>query len=135
MIDIAGKDFSARRAKVWPNVRRSHLEVHDQGSDWAEVTEGGSGPAHFIRERSRYEWATAGTVTSTVDSNAFLPGTTFELRADPDGAGSVVVMVLDRKFRTSGWGTIGYGLNRIFGERGFGFMLRQALKGVERRAR
>jgi len=133
VIGLAGKDFSARRAEVWPNVRTSRLEVHDQGADWAEVTEGGTGPAHFLWERCRYEWSRPGTVRSTViDSNTLLPGSVFELRAAPAEDGSSVEMILDRKFRPTGWGPIGYGFNRIFGQRGFRYMLRQALKGVEK---
>ena len=136
VIDVAGKDFSARRATVWPNVRTSHLVIHDEGDDWAEVTEGGTGPARFIWERSRYEWSQPGTVTSVVmDSNALLPGTTFELRAAQREGGSEVVMILDRKFSPSGWGRVGYALNRLVGERGFRFMLRQAMKGVEKQTR
>ena len=41
-------------------------------------------------------------------------------------------MILDRKFRPAGWGRVGYAFNRIFGRRGFEFMLRQALKNVEK---
>src|SRR5881396_3696715 len=41
VIEIAGKDFSARRAEVWPNVRTSGLTVHDRGDGYVEVTEGG----------------------------------------------------------------------------------------------
>jgi hypothetical protein len=105
VIEIAGKDFSARRAEIWPNVRKSHLVVHDRGTDHAEVTEGGTGPARFIWERCRYEWSRPGMVTSTViDSNALLPGTTFELRAAPSDGGSTVEMILDRKFRPCGLG-------------------------------
>src|SRR5438876_7398763 len=94
VIEIAGKDFSARRAEIWPNVRTTHFVVHDQGTDHAEVTEGGTGPARFIWERCRYEWSRPDAVTSTViDSNAVLPGTTFELRAVPrEGGGSTVEM-------------------------------------------
>src|SRR5437016_7642928 len=133
VIEIAGKDFSTRRAEIWPNVRQSNLVVHDRSTDHVEVTEGGTGPAHFIWERCRYEWSRPGMVTSTViDSNALLPGTTFELRATPSDGGSNVEMVLDRKFRPAGWGRVGYALNRIFGRRGFEFMLRQALKNVEK---
>ena len=135
VIEIAGKDFSARRAEIWPNVRTTNLVVHDGGADHAEVTEGGTGPARFIWERCRYEWSRPGTVTSTViDSNALLPGTTFELRAAPRDGGSTVEMILDRKFRPAGWGRVGYALNRVFGRRGFAFMLRQALKSVEKQA-
>jgi hypothetical protein len=136
VIDIAGKDFSPRRAEVWPNVRRSRLTVHDRGESSVEATEGGTGPARFIWERSRYEWPRPGVVTSTViDSNALLPGSTFELRASPHQGGSEVEMILDRRFRSGGWGRFGYVLNRIAGERLFASMLRQALKGVEKQAR
>jgi Polyketide cyclase / dehydrase and lipid transport len=135
VIELAGRDFSPRRARIWPNVRESRLVVHDQGDNWAEVTEGGTGPAHFVWERSRYEWSQPGTVTSrVVDSNAFLPGTTFELRARPHDGGSTVEMVLDRRFRPAGWGRVGYALNRVFGRRGFAFMLRQTLKAIEKQA-
>jgi hypothetical protein len=135
VIEIAGKDFSARRAEIWPNVRKTHLVIHHQGADHTEVTEGGTGPARFIWERCRYEWSRPGIVTSTViDSNAFLPGTTFELRATPRDGGSTVEMILDRRFRPAGWGRLGYALNRIFGPGIFESMLRQALKSVEKQA-
>ena len=42
-------------------------------------------------------------------------------------------MILDRRFRSSGWGRIGYALNRLGGERLFASMLRGVLKGVEKR--
>ena len=70
---------------------------------------------------------------NVIDSNAFLPGTTFELRASPREGGSTVEMILDRRFRPTGWGRCGYALNRLFGRRGFTFMLRQMLKAVEKR--
>jgi len=134
VIEIAGKDFSARRAVIWPNVTKARLTVHEQGATYADVTEGGTGPARFIWERSRYEWSETGVVSANVvDSNALLPGTTFELRASPREGGSTVEMILDRRFRPTGWGRFGYTLNRIFGPRGFAFMLRQVLKAVENR--
>lgn len=134
VIEIAGKDFSPRRAEIWPNVRMTRLTVHDRGDGYVEVTEGGTGPARFIWERSRYEWSRPGVVTATViDSNALLPGSTFELRASPSEGGSAVEMILDRRFRHGGWGGVGYVLNRLAGERLFASMLRTALKGVEQR--
>lgn len=136
VIALAGRDFSPRRAKVWPNVRTSRLIIHEQGPDFVEVTEGGTGPAHFIWERGRYEWSRPDTVTQTVvDSNALLRGTSFELRAGPYDGGSVVEMVLDRQFSPTGWGRAAYALNRVFGKRGFAYMLRRALKGVEKQSR
>jgi len=134
VIEVAGKDFSPRRSEIWSNVRKSRLTVHERGTSYVDATEYGTGPARFIWERSRYEWSEPGVVHATViDSNALLPGTTFELRARAREGGSTVEMILDRRFRPTGWGRAGYALNRVFGARGFAFMLRQALKGVEKR--
>jgi catechol 2,3-dioxygenase-like lactoylglutathione lyase family enzyme len=36
----AARDFSERRADLWPDVHVEYLEVHDRGETWAEVTEG-----------------------------------------------------------------------------------------------
>src|SRR5205823_4917498 len=43
----AGTDFSAHRAKVWPNVTVKRLELHELGDSYAEVTEGATGIAWF----------------------------------------------------------------------------------------
>jgi hypothetical protein len=134
VIAIAGKDFSPRRAEIWPNVRGTRLTVHIQDESHADVTEGGTGPARFIWERSRYEWSQPGVVTATViESNALMTGSTFELRVRPREGGSRVEMILDRRFRPTAWGRVGYLLNRLAGERLFTSMLRQALKSVEKR--
>jgi hypothetical protein len=60
-------DFGPDRARRWPNVDEAHFRVHDQGPDWAEVTEGTA----MGWERERYTWdAAAGTVAiETLDSN------------------------------------------------------------------
>jgi hypothetical protein len=58
----AARDFSERRPRLWPNVKAKHFEVHDEGADFADVTEesgspgcSGSGAATTgpSRERSR----------------------------------------------------------------------------------
>ena len=36
----AAADFSDSREKVWRNAKAKYLVVHDQGADFAEVTEG-----------------------------------------------------------------------------------------------
>src|SRR5256714_9374088 len=36
----AGRNFSERRADVWSNVKVKHLEVHERGKTFADVTEG-----------------------------------------------------------------------------------------------
>lgn len=35
-------DFTSRRVKLWPNIDPRFYEVHELGSDWADVTEGSS---------------------------------------------------------------------------------------------
>ncbi len=76
-------DFGPDRAKRWPNTDEAHFKVHDQGPDWAEVTEGNA----MGWEREKYSWdATAGTVTiDTVDSNLWGPGSGWRYRADRGG--------------------------------------------------
>ena len=40
----AARDFSPRRAELWPDVHVEHLEVHDIGETFAVVTEGNPWP-------------------------------------------------------------------------------------------
>jgi hypothetical protein len=78
-------DFGPNRAETWPNVDRDRVKVHQQGPDWADVTEGN----RFAWERERYEWDTeAGTVSSvTTDSNVWQagPAWSYQLIPQPDG--------------------------------------------------
>ena len=59
--------------------------MHDQGPDWAEVTEGNS----MGWERERYSWdAAAGTVTiDTLDSNLWGPGSGWRYQLTAGGRG------------------------------------------------
>lgn len=97
----AARDFSARRADLWPDVHVEHLEVHEQGEDWAEVTEGNPWPIGFVWERLRYDWSQPGSVKGVVvDSNIFKRGSTWELRATPaDGGGSRVEVIAVRHLK------------------------------------
>src|SRR4051812_43527371 len=52
----AARDFSDRRAEVWPNVRAKHLEVHDSGDNFAEVTEG-TWVVGLFWEHNHYDWS------------------------------------------------------------------------------
>lgn len=78
-------DFGPSRAEVWPNVDSAGVKVHDQGPDWADVTEGN----RFAWERERYEWDTeTGTISSvTIDSNVWQsgPAWSYRLTAQPGG--------------------------------------------------
>ena len=102
----AARDFSERRADVWPNVRKRHLEVHESGENFADVTEG-TWVVGLFWERNRYDWSNPGTVKATViDSSIFEPGSTWELRATARDSGSQVQMVLNRGFRSGPKGRI-----------------------------
>ena len=87
-------DFGPDRARWWPNVDDAHFAVHDQGPDWAEVTEGNPWPVGLVWERLRYDWAQPGLVKGVViDSNIFKPGSTWEIRATPYEDGSLVEVI------------------------------------------
>ncbi|GAA3614207.1 SRPBCC family protein [Microlunatus ginsengisoli] len=87
-------DFSPARADAWPGVDLSHLQVHDSGEDWVEVTEGND----VGWERERYSWdAAAGTVTATtVDSNLWAPGSRWDYTLTPSGTGTTVDVTVHR---------------------------------------
>lgn len=53
----AARDFSARRADLWRDVHVEHLEVHDSGEAWADVTEGNPWPIGVVWERVHYDWS------------------------------------------------------------------------------
>jgi len=96
----AARDFSPRRADLWPDVRVEHFELHDRGETWAEVTEGNPWPLGPVWERLRYDWSQPGTVKGTViDSNIFKPGSTWEIRATPTRSGSRVEVIGVRHLR------------------------------------
>ena len=97
----AARDFSERRAELWPDVYVEHLELHGAGATWAEVTEGNPWPIGFVWERLRYDWSDPGLVKGTVvDSNIFRPGSTWEIRATPvAGGGSRVELTAVRHLK------------------------------------
>jgi len=134
VILLAGTEFSSRRPKIWSNVNKRRLEVHERGDTYAVVTERATGIASFAWERSRYEWSHPGAVRQTVhDSNVVMPDSRWELRVAPrDDGGSEVEMTLERRFRRSPAGGFGCAVNHLFGRRGWGWYLRSALRAIER---
>src|SRR5262249_32745738 len=55
-------------SEVFGNSARSYLKVHDQGVDWADVTEGSRG----VWERLEYCWLDPNrVVVTTIDSNVW----------------------------------------------------------------
>ena len=93
----AARDFSERRAELWPDVHVAHLQVHETGENFAVVTEGNPWPIGYVWERLRYDWSEAGSVKGTViDSNLFKPGSTWEIHATPTNGGSRVEVIAVR---------------------------------------
>jgi hypothetical protein len=95
---VAGlTDFGPGRQKLFPNSADDHLEVHDQGPDYADVTEGGKG----TWERLHYDWSDPHRVVlTTTDSNVWGgdSGHTYTLTPQSDGTTDVdVVVVRDGK--------------------------------------
>ena len=100
----AARDFSDRRAEMWPDVHVEYLEVHELGLDHAEVTEGNPWPIGFVWERLRYDWSDPQALRGAViDSNLFKPGSTWELWATPEDGGSRVEIRALRHLRGRGW--------------------------------
>ncbi len=88
-------DFGPNRAETWPNVDADGVKVHDQGPNWADVTEGN----RFAWERERYGWDTeAGTVSSvTTDSNVWQSGPAWSYRLIPQPEGTRVEVTARRE--------------------------------------
>ena len=102
----AARDFSARRAELWRDVHVEHLEVHDSGETWADVTEGNPWPIGLVWERLHYDWSEPGALKGRViASNIFKPGSTWEIHATAlDGGGSRVEILAVRHLRgVKGW--------------------------------
>lgn len=132
VLEAAARDFSARRAKVWPNVKTAHLVVNERGESFAEVTEG-TWVLGLFWERNRYQWAQPGSVKATViDSNIFQPGSTWELRATACEGGSRVQMILNRGFRSGPKGRFASAVHHTVGRFVWAMFLRRALAAVEK---
>ena len=123
-------DFGPDRAKQWPNVDDAHFTVHDQGADWAEVTEGTS----MAWERERYAWdATAGTVTiDTVDSNIWAVGSGWRYVLTPAAGGTDIAVTLTRVPKTFK-GRLLASLIPLFGAKALGKQFQAVLKKAESR--
>ena len=96
----AARDFSARRADMWPDVHVEHLTVHQVGDTFADVTEGNPWPIGFVWERLRYDWSEPGRLSGTVtDSNIFHPGSTWDLSAASTSTGRRVEVTAVRHLK------------------------------------
>ena len=129
----AARDFSARRADVFPAVRLPHMTVHELGATSADVTEGTPVGIGVNWERCRYDWSRPGVVTATVtDSNVYaVPGSVWEITAVPDGQGSRVAMVWERRFAATMRGRVFGTLYALLRRPLFGRYARQILRSLE----
>lgn len=130
----AVSDVSDERVKVWANSKPQHFQIHDQGPNFAEVTEGFRPPFGRVWERSRYEWEPGAIRQIVIDSNVLTPGSTWELKVSRGGDNTSVDMHLRREFRRSPKGRIASAINHLGGKRMWGWYLRKALSGVEKRS-
>lgn len=104
LVLAAARDFTDRRADMWPDVHVEYLQLHETGDDYAEVTEGNPWPIGHVWERLRYDWSDSDVLRGRViDSNIFKPGSTWELWATPFGGGSRVEIRAPRHLRGRGW--------------------------------
>jgi hypothetical protein len=91
---IAGlTDFGPGRSKLFANSADDYLEVHDEGANQADVTEGSSG----VWERLHYDWSDpTHVVLTTTDSNVWggNSGHTYSVTQAPDGTTDVDVVVV-----------------------------------------
>ena len=123
-------DFGPDRARWWPNVDDAHFTVHDQGPDWAEVTEGTS----MGWERERYSWdAAAGTGTiDTLESNLWGPGSGWHYELLPAADGTDLRVTLTRT-PNSVRGRLVAALIPLVGARTLGKQFESVLRRAENR--
>ena len=97
----AAYDFSERRPRVFPAVSMRHMTVHSIGATTADVTEGTRGGPFVFWERCTYDWSQPGAVSAVVtDSNVYaVPGSRWDITAEPTDHGSRVTMTWTREFR------------------------------------
>jgi hypothetical protein len=112
---VAGlTDFGPGRSELFGNSADEYLKVHDEGPDYADVTEGSGG----IWERLHYDWSDPDrAVLTTTDSNAWggRSGHTYTFTRRVDGKTDIDYVVVregkNLKGRVLGLvlGTIGKG--------------------------
>jgi hypothetical protein len=123
-------DFGPGRSKLFGRSADASLKVHDQGADWADVTEGSSG----VWERLRYDWSQPNRAQlTTIDSNTWggASGHTYTFKALPDGKTEVDVVVV-----REGKNLKGHVIGAIVGVAGKGALgkeLRKTIKAIEAR--
>lgn len=91
-------NFGPERARIWSNSQPEYLELHEQGDNWAVLTEG----SNFLGgawERVRYDWSQPDKIIiETLDSNIWTKGSgwSYHFRETPDGAGLIIDCHVER---------------------------------------
>ena len=93
-------DFSDDRPRLWPNIAREVYELHAEGENWAECTEGGT-EFGGVWARERYEWSPGLVRATVVDSNIFKSGV-WELRVAPRDGGCHIEVLNHRRVKGKG---------------------------------
>ena len=105
-------DFGPGRSELFSNSDDSYLQVHERGTDHADVTEGSGG----VWERLAYDWSDPRHVVAiTTDSNTWGhdSGHTYDLTVRSDGTTLVDYTVVRQGKNLRGWflgivlGTVG----------------------------
>jgi hypothetical protein len=130
----AARDFTERRAKIFPAVSVPKLEIHSKDETSADVTEATRAGIGDNWERCDYDWSRPTSVTATVtDSNVYaVPGSSWEMKATPSNGGSRVEMIWIREFRGNARGRIFGTAFRLFGQRIFDKYGRDIIENLEK---
>jgi len=128
---VAGvTDFGPGRSELFPNSTDDYLEVHDKGTNQADVTEGSSG----VWERLHYDWSDPNRIVmTTTDSNVWGgdSGHTYTLTRQPNGTTDVDVVVVREGKNIKGRllaVVVGVGGKRVLGK-----ALGETVKAIEAR--
>ena len=129
----AARDFTDRRADIFPAVSVPKLEVHSEGETSADVTEATSAGIGDNWERCDYDWSQPGSVTATVtDSNVYaVPGSSWEIKATPSDGGSRIEMTWTREFKRNARGRVFGTAFRLIGKRIFNKYGRDIVDNLE----
>jgi hypothetical protein len=121
-------DFGPGRSEIFGRSADDYLEVHDQGPDQADVTEGSGG----VWERLHYDWSDPNRVVmTTTDSNLWggNSGHAYTFTRQSDGTTDLDAVVV-REGKNLKGRALGIALS-VFGKRVLGGELEKTVKAVE----
>ena len=125
-------DFGPGRQELFGNSADGYLEVHEQGPNYADVTEGSRG----TWERLHYDWSDPNRIVmKTTDSNTWggNSGHTYTLTRKPDGTTDIDAVVV-REGKNLKGRVLG-ALLGTFGKRVLGSTFAKTVKAIEARTK